>query len=286
MSNGVVRRRMLWLRPAPFGGFFFSRSANGDRCTGAPLLRFPARCAGVVKTRRGGVKLGYPVGMPNVSRTSIAHVLDRAAQTITAAAGPDGRASRADLKKKLTELTGPEKALVDTFFRYMDHRDAKPGASVTKADIAKALADAKTKLVNAYDLDRNGLSADERAKMGKVGQLAAQIAEVFRSPTHAAREAVKVLVSPKWTPDALPAVPVESLSSSARANFEARARRAASDDLYAPPIARKLTAAGQSFTVVGQFTHDSFSVDLYNANGRKVGSGTGWGTPEQPIEWR
>lgn len=222
----------------------------------------------------------------NVSRTSIAHVLDRAAKTITAAAGADGRASRADMKKKLAELTGPEKALVDTFFRYMDHRDAKSGASVTRSDITKALETAKAKLVNAYDLDRNGLSPDERAKMGKVGQLAAQIAEAFRSPTHAAREALKVLVSPKWKPDALPSVPVESLSSSARANFEARARRAATDDLYSPPIARKLTAGGESFTIVGQFTHDSFSVELYNSNGRKVGSGTGWGTPDQPIEWR
>lgn len=222
----------------------------------------------------------------NVSRSSIAHVLDRAAKTITAAAGSDGRASRADMQKKLAELTGTEKALVDTFFRFMDHRDAKPGASVTKSDIAKALATAKEKLVNAYDLDRNGLSPAERAKMGKVGQLAAQIAEAFRSPTHAAREALNVLVTPKWTPDALPAVPVDQLSSSAKANFEARARRAATDDLLAPPIARKLTAGGESFTVVGQFMHDSFSVDLYNANGRKVGTGSGWGTPEQPIEWR
>jgi hypothetical protein len=224
--------------------------------------------------------------MSNVSRASIAHVLDRAAKTISDAAGPDGRASRADVAKKLKELTGAEKTLVDTFFRFMDHRDAKPGASVTKSDVAKALTEAKTKLVNAYDLDRNGLSPEERTKMGKVGQLAATIAETFRTPTYAAREAVEVLVTPKWTPGALPALDVSELSSSAKKSFDAKARRAAeSGDLIDPPIARKLTAGGQQFSVVAQFTHDSFSVELYNANGRKVATGSGWGTPDAPIEW-
>ena len=62
--------------------------------------------------------------MSNISRSSIHQVLDRAAKTINSAAGADGRASRADIAKKLAELTGPEKALVDTFYKYVDHRDA------------------------------------------------------------------------------------------------------------------------------------------------------------------
>jgi hypothetical protein len=36
--------------------------------------------------------------------------------------------------------------------------------------------------------------------------LAAQIAELAQTPAKAARAAVNVLVTPKWTPDALPAV--------------------------------------------------------------------------------
>jgi hypothetical protein len=229
----------------------------------------------------------YDVGMPNVSRASIAHVLERAAKTITDAAGTDGRASRADVTRKLKELTGTEKTLVDTFFRYMDHRDAKPGASVTKTDVAKALADAKSKLVNAYDLDKNGLSPEERAKMGQVGQLAATIAETFRTPSYAAREAVEVLVTPKWNASALPAIDPSELSASAKKSFDAKTKQAERmGDLIDPPIARKLTAGGEKFTVVAQFTHDSFGIELYNANGRKVATGSGWGTPDQPIEWK
>lgn len=224
--------------------------------------------------------------MPNVSRASIAHVLDRAAKALTDAAGTDGRASRADVTKKLKELTGTEKTLVDTFFRSIDHRDATPGAVVTKSDITRALADAKTRLVNAYDLDRNGLSPDERAKMGRVGQLAAELAEAFKSPAIAARNAVNVLVTPKWSPSALPEAPIAELSSSAKKSFEARAKRASVNDLLEPPIARRLTAAGETFTVVAQFMHDSFAVELYNANGRKVATGSGWGSPDAPIEWR
>ncbi len=225
--------------------------------------------------------------MPNVSRKAIHNVLDQAARTILTAGGADGRASRADVTKKLKELTGTERALVDTFFKYVDHRDTRPGASVTKSDVAKALAEAKAKLVSAYDLDGNGLSPAERAKMGKVGQLAAQIAELHKTPTNAAKLALEVLVTPKWTANALPAIPVEELSSSARRSFESRTRNAVRmGDLIDLPIARKLTAGGEQFTVVAQFMHDSFAIELYNANGRKVGTGDGWNTPDQPINWQ
>jgi hypothetical protein len=225
--------------------------------------------------------------MPNVSRKAIHTILDQAARTIIAAGGTDGRASRADITKKLKELTGPERELVDTFYRYVDHRDATPGASVTKSDVNKALAEAKQKLIDAYDLTNNGLSPDERAKMGKVGQLAAQLAELHRIPSAAAKDALEVLVSPKWNANALPSIDPSELSPSAKRSFEARARRAVEQgDLIDAPIARKLTAGGEQFTVVAQFTHDSFAVELYNSNGRKVGTGDGWNTPEQPINWQ
>ena len=225
--------------------------------------------------------------MPNVSRKSIHKVLDQAAKTITAAAGPDGRASRADLTKKLKELTGAEKELVDTFFRYVDHRDATPGGAITKSDLASALKDAKARLVDAYDLDKNGLSPTERAQMAKVGQLAAQLAELHKAPTHAAKIAAGVLgAGGKWLPDALPALPIGELSHSARVSYDAKAKKAALEDLFSPPIARKLTAGGEQFAIVAQFTHDSFSVELYNAKGRKVAGGSGWGTPDAPITWR
>ena len=223
--------------------------------------------------------------MPNVSRRSIHQVLEKAAKTIIAAGGPDGRASRTDITQKLKELTGTERALVDTFFRFVDHRDPKPGASVTRSDVASALQAAKTRLINAYDLDGQGLSPAERAKMGKVGQLAAQIAELHKTPTNAAKLAANVIAEGKWLPDALPSLPITELSSSARKSFDSRARRAAGNDLLDAPIARKLTAGGEQFTIVAQFMHDSFAIELYNANGRKVGTGDGWGSPD-PITWR
>jgi hypothetical protein len=224
--------------------------------------------------------------MPNISRSSIHQVLDRAAKTINSAAGADGRASRADIAKKLAELTGAEKALVDTFYKYVDHRDAVPGASITPADVASALKEAKAKLVDAYDLDKNGLSPDERAKMAQVGQLAAQIAELQLTPLKAAKVAAGVLATPKWLPDALPAMDPATLSVSAKRSFDSMAKKAAVNDLLTPPIARKLTAGGEQYAVVAQFMHDSFSIELYNANGRRVAHGSGWGPPDSPIEWR
>lgn len=228
----------------------------------------------------------YESGMPNISRSAIHQVLDRAARTITSASGADGRASRKDIANKLKELTGDEKALVDTFYKFVDHRDAVPGAAITRADVSAALKDAKAKLVDVYDLDKNGLSPDERAKMGKVGQLAAQLAELHLTPLRAAKVAAGVLATPKWTPGALPDLPVSELSASARRSFDAKARKASQEDLFSPPIARKLSAGGEQYAVVAQFTHDSFSIELYNANGRRVAHGSGWGTPTEPIEWR
>lgn len=224
--------------------------------------------------------------MPNVTRKSIHQILDQAAKTINTAAGRDGRASRLDVANKLKELTGTEKLLVDSFYKFVDQRDAVSGASVTSADVASALKEAKAKLVDAFDVDKNGLSEAERAQMGQVGQLAAQIAEQHLSPLRSAKVAAGVLATPRWTPDALPALPLTELSASARRSFDAKAKKASQDDLFTPPIARKLSAGGEQFAVVAQFTHDSFSIELYNANGRRVAHGSGWGTPTEPIEWR
>ncbi|MBK7861112.1 MAG: hypothetical protein IPJ65_21380 [Archangiaceae bacterium] len=224
--------------------------------------------------------------MANISRKAIHDVLDRTAQTLIDAAGKNGRLSRAEVAAKLKELTGSERALTDTFFQFLDHRDAAKGATVTAGDITQGLAYAKQKLIDAYDLTNNGLSPDEVGKMAQIGKLASAIAQLHLTPTRMAMKAAEVLVTPKWSPDALPALDPAELSHSAKESFDAMARRAKRmGDLIDPPIARSLTASGQRYAVVAQFTHDSFGIELYNPNGRRVAHGSGWGTPDAPIQW-
>ncbi|MFH1809103.1 MAG: hypothetical protein ABIJ09_10185 [Pseudomonadota bacterium] len=115
--------------------------------------------------------------MPRISKTDVNTALQRAAQNILDASKPDGIASRADIEKKLGQLEGTEKQLTDIFFRFIDHRDHVPGARVTKNDIDKALAYAKDKLIGKYDLNNNGLSKAEIAKMSTTGKLAVELAK-------------------------------------------------------------------------------------------------------------
>jgi len=118
--------------------------------------------------------------MTRISKSAVHGALERAARNIAGAAGDDGRISRSEVKDKLKTLTGTEKKLTDIFFRFIDHRDHVAGAQVTGADIEKAVAYAKEKLIDRYDLDRNGLSAAEISKMSLTGKLAVELARELK----------------------------------------------------------------------------------------------------------
>jgi len=116
-----------------------------------------------------------------ISKADVYKALDKAAANIKKAAGSDGRASRAEVAKALKGLKGTEKALTDMFFRFIDKRDAKAGAVVTKADWSKAIAYARKELIADYDLNNNGLSDAEVAKMSKTGKLAVALAKEMKA---------------------------------------------------------------------------------------------------------
>jgi hypothetical protein len=116
-----------------------------------------------------------------MSRISKSSALQRAATNITRAAGADGRTSRAELKTALTSLKGPEQKLTEVFFRFVDHRDFRAGAQVTKTDIDRAVRYAKETLVAKYDLNRNGLSAAEMKSMSLTGKLAVDLARELKA---------------------------------------------------------------------------------------------------------
>jgi hypothetical protein len=114
--------------------------------------------------------------MTRIAKADVHTALDRVGQNIKSAAGSDGTTSRADIQAKIKTLSGTEAQLTDRFFRFTDHRDHKAGARITGSDIDKALSYAKDKLVNAYDVNGNGLSKAEVEKMSLTGQLAVKLA--------------------------------------------------------------------------------------------------------------
>jgi hypothetical protein len=119
--------------------------------------------------------------MARIAKVDVNRALEQAAKTIIQAGGSDGRISRAEVKARLPQLVGPEKKLVDMFFRFIDHKDFKLGATVTAADVNKAVAYAKEHMVAKYDLNNDGLSKEEIKKMSLTGKLAVDLAKALKA---------------------------------------------------------------------------------------------------------
>lgn len=118
--------------------------------------------------------------MPRIAKADVNKALSLAAKTIIEAGGADGRTSRAEIKAKLAELPRQQRALTDIFFRFIDNRDFKAGAQVTAKDVTRAVTYAKEHMVAKYDLNSNGLSKDEIAKMSLTGKRAVDLAKALK----------------------------------------------------------------------------------------------------------
>jgi hypothetical protein len=119
--------------------------------------------------------------MSRIAKSDVNAALTLAAKRILEAGGSDGRVSRSEMTKALTSLPKEERKLADIFFRFVDHRDFKSGAQVTKTDLDRAVAYAKKTMVAKYDLNNDGLSKTEISKMSLTGKLAVDLARTLKS---------------------------------------------------------------------------------------------------------
>lgn len=128
--------------------------------------------------------------MARIAKSDVNAALAAAAKTIIAAGGEDGRVSRNDIKMALATDRVPRQqaALVDIFFKFIDHRDFKAGATVTAKDVKRAVEYAKTHMVNKYDLNNNGLSKTEIKEMSITGKRAVDLAKALKAAAPAGDE--------------------------------------------------------------------------------------------------
>jgi hypothetical protein len=130
---------------------------------------------------RALLPLPYPeVSMSRVAKSDVNSALKLVASSIIKAAGGDGRVSRADVQAALKTMPKAQRPLADIFFKFVDHRDFKTGAQVTAKDVNRAVAYARTHMVEKYDLNNNGLSKDEVAKMSLTGKRAVDLARALK----------------------------------------------------------------------------------------------------------
>ena len=120
--------------------------------------------------------------MPRIAKSDVVASLERAAATIRSAdTNKNGQVSRAEIKAKVQTLSGTEKALVDMFYRFADHRDHKKFARITGSDLAKTINYSAKELIADYDVNNNGLSKAEIAKMSTTAKLAVEWAQEFKA---------------------------------------------------------------------------------------------------------
>jgi hypothetical protein len=111
-----------------------------------------------------------------IAKSEVNAAFEWAAAQITEAGGRDGITSRTEIRRKIAELGGAERDLVDFFYRFIVRRGGNPGERVTRTDIDAALDAARRELVAAFDTNDNGLSVDEVAAMPPLGRLAVKVA--------------------------------------------------------------------------------------------------------------
>lgn len=119
--------------------------------------------------------------MPRIAKSDVNAALSLVAKAVIKAGGADGRTSRAEMKAALSTLPKEQRALADIFFKFVDNRDWKAGAQVTAKDVNKAVSYAKQHMVAKYDLNSNGLSKDEIAKMSLTGKNAVALAKALKA---------------------------------------------------------------------------------------------------------
>ena len=119
--------------------------------------------------------------MSRIAKADVNAALTLAAKNIIKAGGADGRTSRAEMKAALAAMPKEHRALADIFFKFVDARDFKAGAQVTAKDVNKAVAYAKEHMIAKYDLNSNGLSKDEVAKMSLTGRNAVALAKALKA---------------------------------------------------------------------------------------------------------
>ncbi len=124
--------------------------------------------------------------MSRIAKSDVAAAYDLTGDLLKMAGG-NKRVARDEVKDLVKELSGhgtselPSLApATDMLFRFIDHRDAKPGATVTDKDIDRGVAYAKDKLMAQYDVNNNGLSQSEVDKMSRTGKLHVQLARELK----------------------------------------------------------------------------------------------------------
>lgn len=108
---------------------------------------------------------------------------DHVAKLLEKAGGDDGVISRADAEKLVADLRlegkGTEAQAAENIFKFIDARDHRPNARVTGYDLNVSRAFVQEKLLENRDVNRNGYSQAEIAKMSPTGRALVELGQIL-----------------------------------------------------------------------------------------------------------
>jgi len=111
------------------------------------------------------------ISMARLIVQDLINAIENAAEELLAAGGSDGMVSKADIRKKLGEQQGVQRAILEAFYDFLKEED-QPYMRITRAVIEKGTAFVKEKLIPQFEITPGGLSEAEVKAMSKLGAAA------------------------------------------------------------------------------------------------------------------
>lgn len=121
--------------------------------------------------------------MSRIAHSVPMNAYDQVARLLEQAGGKDGVISRTDAEQLVDDLRkqgkGTEAQAAENIFKFIDARDAKPGARVTGYDLNVTAAYVQEKLLENRDVNRNGYSRAEIEKMSPTGRALVELGQIL-----------------------------------------------------------------------------------------------------------
>lgn len=121
--------------------------------------------------------------MARIAHSIPMNAYDHVARLLEKAGGEDGIISRADAEQIVAELRqdgkGTEAQAAENIFKFIDARDHREGARVTGYDLNLTRSYVQEKLLENRDVNRNGYSRDEIAKMSPTGRALVELGQIL-----------------------------------------------------------------------------------------------------------
>lgn len=121
--------------------------------------------------------------MSRIAHSVPMNAYDHVARLLEQAGGSDGVVSRADAERIVAELRsegkGTEAQAAENIFKFIDARDARPNARVTGYDLNVTRAFVQERLLENRDVNRNGYSQAEVAKMSPTGRALVELGQIL-----------------------------------------------------------------------------------------------------------